>query len=140
MQGRFWLNTLLAALVGFVFSLSIASVFPPVYFVGLVAGGFVGGLFHGRGTARGALVGAASGVVATVPFVGPLLVFLLVGFGGLAAVEPTVLSVLLDDALRPIAGYVGLLLVGGLFLGNAISGLVGGLIGGAMSPRAQEYL
>lgn len=134
LAGRFWLNTLLSGILGFVFAVVIAAEFFPVYFLGIMAGAFAGGLFHRRGAGSGALVGGMSGVVATIPFVGMILVVSLTGMGGLiASGEPLLAELLQRDEVLVTVGAVSLLLIGSAFVANIVCGLVGGLIGGAVA-------
>lgn len=134
LAGRFWLNTLLSGILGFVFALVIAAEFFPVYFLGIIAGAFAGGLFHRRGAGSGALVGGMSGAVATIPFVGMFLVVSLMGMGGLiVSGEPLLAELLQRDGVLVTVGAVSLLLIGSAFVANIVCGLIGGLIGGAVA-------
>ncbi len=136
LAGRFWLNTLLSGILGFVFALVIAAEFFPVYFLGIMAGAFAGGLVHRRGAGSGALVGGMSGVVATIPFVGMVLVVSLTGMGGLiASGEPVLADLLQRDEVLVAVGAVSLLLIGSAFVANIVCGLIGGLIGGAVADE-----
>lgn len=136
LAGRFWLNTLISTTLGFAFALVIASAFFPLYVLGIMAGAFAGGLFHERGVGSGALVGAMSGFLGTLPFVGMLLVVALAGIGGLlASGEPLMMELLVQEEVLVTVGVITLVLVGSVFVGNVVCGLIGGALGGAMADE-----
>lgn len=130
LQGRFWVNSLIGGSVGFLLGAILASVFFPIYFLGIVGGGFVGGLLQNTGSGGGVSVGATSGFLATIPLFLVMVAFVTLGAGWLtAAGVPTEVTDEYLGALGFIAVFVSLV---ALIL-NILCGIFGGLVGGAVA-------
>lgn len=83
-EGRTIINGLIGGTAGFILGLFIASVFTPLYVLGVLAGGALGGYLQGTDGYSGAKVGALSGLVATAPVMLLIVLAAAIGFGTIA--------------------------------------------------------
>ena len=136
LQGRFWVNTLIGSMIGFVVGAVLFGVFVPIYFVGIIAGSFLAGLFHRSGAGRGALIGGVSGFLATIPFVILLVAAFVVGLGGVLASGPLPPELAREGStILAGTGVIGVLVVGVALVANVIFGVIGGVVGGAVAGK-----
>lgn len=132
LQGRFWVNALLGSIVGFGIALMLTVVFFPVYFLGIITGGIVGGLLHDRGSGSGALIGVTIGVILTIPFLAVVGAIVVLGTGWLAISGVPIEPAEAGDLIAGL-GIVAVLVSLVALIVNTVCGLIGGVIGGAMS-------
>ena len=136
LQGRFWVNTLIGSMIGFVVGAVLFGVFVPIYFVGIIGGSFLAGLFHRSGAGRGALIGGVSGFLATIPFVILLVAVFVVGLGGVLASGPSLPDLTRGGStILAGTGVIGVLVVGVALVANVIFGVIGGVVGGAVAGK-----
>ena len=136
LQGRFWVNTLIGSMIGFVVGTVLFGVFVPIYFLGIIAGSFLAGLFHRSGAGRGALIGGVSGFLATIPFVILLVAAFVVGLGGVLASGPLPPELAREGStILAGTGVIGVLIIGIALVANIIFGVIGGVVGGAVAGK-----
>lgn len=131
--GRTGTNALIGGTTGFVLGLFIAMAFTPLYVVGVLIGGGIGGYLQDRGSTSGAKVGALAGLLATAPVILLILLGAFIGMGGL------VLG--LFGHLPPgegALGIAGVLFIFGFVLvfstiTNLVFGTLGGVLGGVVA-------
>jgi len=128
LEGRFLLTTLIGAAVGTVRGGILAALF----FLGIMGGG-VSGFLDERGTGSGALIGGVAGVAMTVPFAVLLVAVLVVGIGGVLATTPIPADDPRGQGLFAAYGTLSIFLVIVALFANGISGLIGGVVGGAVA-------
>jgi len=133
LEGRFLLTTLIGAAVGTVLGGILAVLFFPVYFLGIMGGGFCSGFLYKRGAGSGALIGGVAGVAMTVPFAVLLVAVLVVGIGGVLATTPIPADDPRGRGLFAAYGTLSIFLVIVALFANGISGLIGGVVGGAVA-------
>jgi hypothetical protein len=134
LAGRFWVTTLIGAVLAFVLGLLLSSFTGGLlYFVGVIGGAFSGGMLYRRGTGGGAKVGAVSGFLSTIPFAALLFGVLAVGLGGVLANAPYIANSPQGENLLAAYGVIAVVIVLVAFVANIIFGVIGGLAGGAMA-------
>lgn len=108
----------------------LGSVFLPIYFFGIFAGALLGGWLQGLGTASGAKVGAMAGFLATIPFI--ILVIAFFGVGTSWLIAQGVPAEIANEYLAGFGIVAIFVIILALFV-NILSGLFGGLVGGAIT-------
>ncbi|WP_254832901.1 zinc ribbon domain-containing protein [Haloglomus salinum] len=134
LAGRFWVTTLVGAVLAFVLGLLLSSFTGGLlYFVGVIGGAFVGGVLYRQGPSGGAKVGAVSGGLSTIPFAVLLFGVLAVGLGGLIANTPLATNSPQGENLLAAYGVIAVVIVLAAFVANIVFGVIGGLVGGAVA-------
>jgi len=133
LAGRFWINSLLGGLVGFLLAGALGTVFLPAYVFGIVGGGVVGGLLHASGVGKGSLVGAVAGLLATLPFLVLVGAFVVLGAGWFAAAIPADAPADVAEGYFAGIGVLAVIVSVIALVVNVLCGVVGGLVGGAVA-------
>ena len=130
--GRTWTNALIGGTAGFVLAAFVASIFFPMYVVGVLAGAALAGYLHDRGEWSGATVGLLAGVVATVPVLLVVVLGAMIGFGGLVVSVLGHLGTETSMLGFGLLGILGIVVFMVTVIANLVFGALGGFIGGAL--------
>lgn len=133
--GRPWTNALIGGTAGFLIAVVVATVFVPMYVIGITCGAGLAGFLHDRGDIAGAKVGLLAGLVATAPVLLLIVLSAVVGLGGLAAAFIGHMG-----PWEGVAGFSTIALLSAVALvlatiANLVFGALGGFVGGALAEQ-----
>lgn len=133
LAGRPWANALIGGTAGFLFAAFVASVFLPMYVVGILAGAALAGYLHASGETAGGKVGVLAGLIATAPVLLVLMFGAVIGFGGLALGFWGHLGPRTDIAGFTAIAVISMFVFGLTLVANLLFGALGGFVGGALA-------
>lgn len=133
LAGRTWTNALIGGTAGFLLAAFVASIFFPMYVVGVLAGSALAGYVHDRGEWSGATVGLLAGVVTTIPVLLVVVLGAIIGFGGLVVSVLGHLGTQTSMLGFGLLGLLGIVVFVVTVIANLVFGALGGFIGGALA-------